>query len=214
MRRVTFAFLTSCFLLVAGDVQAQVTLGLKGGLVISNLDFEDSGGTNIDLNSRTSFGGGAYLQAGLGDVLALQAEALYAPGGARGEGGATALELSYIDVPLLLLVRVPAGDASIWPIVYAGPVLSFETSCRLKEDGGVSADCGSGPGNLFQTKSPDVAGTIGGGLEVFMGRYTLQLDIRYMHGFVNIDDTESGLAGNVKNRSWSFFLGLGRVLAP
>jgi len=213
MRHTVLAFLAISVCLSAVEAEAQVTLGLKGGLNIASLDVSDSEGTDIDLDTRTTFGGGAYLQAGLGSVLALQAEALYAPGGARGSGG-DAIELTYIDVPLLFMVRVPAGDASIWPIVYAGPVFSFETGCRLKEEGGASLDCGSGPGDPFPTKSPDIGGAIGGGLEVFMGSYTLQLDIRYEHGFVNINDSDSQLAGSVYNRSWSFFLGLGRVLTP
>lgn len=214
MRRTVFAFLAICVCMSAVEAEAQVTLGLKGSLNIANLDVSDSEGTDIDLDTRTTFGGGAYLQAGLGSALALQAEALYAPRGARGSGGDATIELTYIDIPLLLMVRVPAGDAAIWPIVYAGPVLSFETKCRLKEEGGASVDCGSGPGDIFPTKSPDVSGAVGGGFEVFMGRYTLQLDIRYTHGFVNINDSETQLAGSVTNRSWSFFLGLGRVLVP
>lgn len=213
MRHTVLAFLAISVCLSAVEAEAQVTLGLKGGLNIASLDVSDSEGTDIDLDTRTTFGGGAYVQAGLGSVLTLQAEALYAPGGARGSGGET-IELTYIDLPLLLMVRVPAGDAAIWPIVYAGPVFSFETSCRLKEESGTSADCGSGPGDLFATKSPDIGGAIGGGFEVFMGRYTLQLDIRYTHGFVNINDSDAELAGSVNNRSWSFFLGLGRVIVP
>jgi hypothetical protein len=214
MRRAVLAIVGLCVCLSAVEAQAQVTLGLKGGLNLANLNVEDSDGTKIDLDKRTSFAGGAYLQAGLGSVLALQAEALYVPSGARGDNGAATIELSYIDIPLLALVRVPAGDAAIWPIVYAGPVLSFQTKCRLKADGGGSVDCGSGTSGLFQTKSPDISAAVGGGLEVFMGGYTLQLDIRYTHGFVNIDASEAGLAGTVNNRSWSFYLGLGKVLAP
>ena len=214
MRRAVFAFIALCVCLSAVEVQAQTTLGLKGGLTLANLNAEEPDGTGIDLDRRTTFGGGAYLQMGLGDVLTLQAEALYTQRGAQADDSNSTLALSYIDVPLLFLVRVPVGDAAIVPILYAGPMVSFETKCRLKDDDGTSVDCGSGSGDLFQTTSPDLSGAFGGGLEVFMGHYTLQMDIRYSHGFVNIDDSESGLAGSVKNRSWSFFLGLGRVLVP
>jgi len=214
MRRVTFAFLSLCICLSAVEAQAQVTLGLKGGLNVANVSASEPDGTNIDLDRRTTFGGGAYFQTGLGGVFALQAEALYTPRGANGKDGNATLELSYIDVPLLFLVRVPAGDAAIQPILYAGPVVSFETKCQLKSEGGTSLDCGSETGDLFRTKSPDFSGAFGGGFEVFMGRYTLQLDIRYTLGFVNIDDTSEGLAGSAKNRTWSFYIGLGRVLVP
>jgi hypothetical protein len=177
------------------EAQAQATLGLKGGLTLSKLNAEEADGTNIGLDRRTTFGGGAYFQLGLGDVATLQAEALYTQKGARTDDSITTLELSYIDVPLLFLVRVPAGDAAIVPILYAGPVVSFETKCQLKDDGGTSVDCGSGSGNPPQTTSPDFGGAFGGGFEIFM-----------------VDSSEQ--AGSMENRAWSFYLGLGRVLVP
>lgn len=213
MRRAVFAFIAFCVCLSAMEAQAQVTLGLKGGLTLSTLNAEEPDGTDAGLDRLSSFGGGAYFQVGLGDVLTLQAEALYTRKGARTDDSITTLELSYVDVPLLFLIRVPAGDAAIVPILYAGPVVSFETKCQLKDDAGAAVDCGSGSGNQPQTTSPDFGGAFGGGFEVFMGSYTLQLDIRYTHGFVNILDS-SEQAGSMENRAWSFYLGLGRVLVP
>jgi hypothetical protein len=212
MRRVTLVLLALCFATTAVEARAQVTLGLKGGLNISNLSAKDADGSTVDFDSRTVFTGGAYLQAGLGSVLALQAEALYSPRGANDDGAN--LDLTYFDLPLLVLIRVPAGDSAIWPILYAGPVLSFETKCRLKGEEGASLDCGSGADGLFRTKNTDVGVTFGGGFEVFMGSYTLQLDGRYNLGLVDIDVTTGGAAGSLKNRTWSFYVGLGRVLSP
>ena len=213
MRRVTIVLLALCFATTAAEARAQVTLGLKGGLNISNVSATDADGSTIDLDSRTAFTGGAYLQAGIGSVLALQAEGLYSPGGATAADGPS-LDLTYFDVPLLVLIRVPAGDSAIWPILYAGPVLSFETKCRLKGEEGASVDCGSGENGLFRTKNMDVGATFGAGIEIFMGSFTLQLDGRYNLGLVNIDDTTGGTASSLKNRTWSFFLGFGRVLSP
>ena len=214
MRRAVVAFLALFVCLSAVEARAQVTLGLKGGLNLANVSASEPDGTDIDLDSRTTFGGGAYFQTGLGGVFALQAEALYTQRGAKVTDGGATLDLSYIDIPLLFMFRVPAGDAAIWPILYAGPVVSFETNCQLKGEDGTSVDCGSETGDFFRTKSPDFSSAFGGGFEVFMGRYTLQLDIRYTLGFVNIDDTSEGLAGSAKNRTWSFYIGLGRVLVP
>jgi hypothetical protein len=107
-------------------------------------------------------------------------------------------------VPLLFLVRIPVEGASIQPILYGGPVVSFETKCQLKSEGGASLDCGSETEDLFRTRSPDFSGAFGGGFEVFMGQYTLQLDIRYTLGFVNIDHTTEGLAGSRRTERGRF----------
>ena len=161
MRRVAVAFLTLCLCVFVADASAQLTLGAKGSLTIAGLNASDADGEDVDFETRTVFGGGAYLQVGIGDVLALQAEALFSPRGARAADTDATVALSYFDVPALLLFRVPVGDASITPVVYAGPVVSFETDCQLKDSDGDSVECGSGSEGPFQTQSPDVSGAIG-----------------------------------------------------
>jgi hypothetical protein len=211
MRRVAVALLALCFAMPSTS-PAQVTLGLKAGLNVSDLDIEDAEGSPVDVVSRTGFVGGAYLQAGLGSVLTLQTEALSSPkGGSRTVSDRTvSLDLTYIDVPVLLLVRVPAGDSAIWPVLYAGPVFSWETRCRIR-DAGEAVDCAAFEEEPLETKSPDVGMAFGGGFEIFMGSFTLQLEARYNLGLTTIDDATEE-TGSVKNRTWSFMLGVGRVL--
>ncbi len=212
MRRTTLSFLALLLGLTVAELPAQITLGLKGGLSLPTLGGSAPDGTNLDLQTRTTFGGGAYLQLGLGHVVTLQGEALYVQKGARSRADRVTLALDYIDVPVLFMVRVPAGDAAIWPILYAGPVFSFETDCTVKgEDTSVSCAAAD---DVLQTKNQDFGGAFGGGLEVFMGRWTLQLDIRYTHGFRDVSDALDEAGGKVENRVWSFYLGLGRVLVP
>ncbi|MBT8461596.1 MAG: PorT family protein [Gemmatimonadetes bacterium] len=212
MRGLKPALIALCAVLSAGEAPAQVTLGLKAGVNVADLSVRSDDGSSVDVDPRTTFGGGAYLQAGLGAVFALQAEALYTQRGGRSSDDGLNLELGYVDVPMLFVARVPAGEAAIQPVLYAGPVVSFETACRLRSDEGATVDCDSG-GDGLTTKSPDLGASVGGGLEVFMGGYTLQLDVRYTHGFVDIDDSADS-DGRVRNRTWSFYLGLGRVLVP
>ena len=212
MRRITFSFLALLLAVSVTEVSAQITLGLKGGLSLPTLGGTAPDGTNLDLQTRTTFGGGAYLQLGLGPVITLQGEALYVQKGARSDSDRVSLALDYIDVPVLFMVRVPAGDAAIWPILYAGPVFSFETACAVEgEDASVSCSVAE---DVLQTKNQDFGGAIGGGLEVFMGRWTLQLDVRYTHGFRDESDALDEAGGKIENRVWSFYLGLGRVLVP
>lgn len=212
MRRATAVLLALCFLCV-GDASAQITLGLKAGLNVSDLSVKDADGDSFDLESKTGFAGGAWFQLGLGDVFALQPEVLYSPKGARQNVGETtlSLDLTYLDVPLLVMARVPAGDSPIWPILYVGPVFSFELDCKLKgQDASLGCDAGAEP--TSRTKSMDTGVAFGAGFEFFFGSIRAQLDGRYTVGLRNINDTDSG--SNVKNRSWTFLFGLGYALSP
>ena len=216
MRRACLPLLALCLLSVA-DASAQVTLGLKAGINRSDLSIHDADGENVDVKSKTGFVGGAYLQFGLGDVFAVQPEVLYSAQGAKQPvGDATlSLDLTYLSVPLLFMARIPAGDSPIWPILYVGPVVSFEMDCKLKGevDGSTtSVDCDGGDEPTNRTSGTDVGMTFGGGFDFFFGSIRTQLDARYTIGLNNIDDTDSG--SSVKNRGWSFTFGMGYALSP
>jgi hypothetical protein len=218
MRRVIPSLLALC-LVTAIEAPAQVTLGLKGGLNVSNISIDDPTDPDFDLDSRTGFTWGGWLQVGLGDVFAVQPEVMFSPkGGSRTiDDIKVSFDLSYIDVPLLLMARIPAGDSPILPVLYVGPVVSFETKCRVKGQGegiDVSADCASIDDDPIETKSTDFGAAFGGGLEFYLGTLTMYLEARYNLGLVNIDDSGSPDEFSVKNRTWAFLFGLGYVLAP
>lgn len=212
MRRVvsaTFALL----LLSVAETSGQVTVGLKAGFNLSDLDVENAAGEPVDWTSASAFAGGAWLQIGLGDVLAIQPELLYSPRGASQDitQGTLSLELTYLEVPVLLAARVPAGDSPIWPIVYMGTVLAFEVDCEL-QSGNIRVDCDAGDSPAGSTDGTDIGIAAGGGLEFFFGTIRAQLDARYTLGLNDINATGSG--ASVKNRGWSFLFGLGYALSP
>ena len=212
MRRAIITLTVMCFTLVA-EASGQVTLGLKAGFNLSDLDVNNAAGEDVDWKSKSAFTFGGYLQFGLGDVFAVQPEVFYSPKGARRnlDNGTVTLDLTYVDVPLLLMARIPAGDSPIWPILYVGPVISFETGCTFK-GGGVSIDCDAGDTPTSRTDATDLGGTAGLGLEFFFGSIRSQLDARYTVGFSDITDSET--EATVRNRGWAFLLGLGYALSP
>ncbi len=212
MRRALPALIGFC-LLTATAASGQVTLGLKAGFNISDLNVENASGENVDWKSQAAFAGGAYLQIGLGNVFAIQPEILYSPKGAKQDitDGTLSLDLTYLDVPLLLMVRVPTGDSPVWPILYVGPVISFEMDCKLKSPA-VTVDCDAGGTPASRTKATDYGATFGAGFEFFFGSVRSQLDARYTLGLKDINATDSG--ASVKNRGWTFLFGLGYALSP
>ena len=125
--------------------------------------------------------------------------------------GNLSLNLAYLEVPLLVMARIPAGDSPIWPILYVGPVISFEVDCKLKSTN-LSVDCDAGGNPASRTDGTDFGATFGLGFEFFFGSVRSQLDARYTLGLNDINATDTG--PTVKNRGWTFLFGLGYALSP
>jgi hypothetical protein len=210
--------------LVLGATQLraqEITVGIKGGINIADLEIDNSeGGEETD--SRTAFGFGAYAEFGIGDVFAIQPEVLYAPKGAtdQEEDVKLTFRVNYIEVPLLLKARIPVKSSAMRPSLYVGPVIAFETKCEVEGEGGgitATADCDAisdfGADADIKTKSVDLGIALGGSLAIPAGPVILVGDVRYTLGLTNIDDT--GIAEEVvKNRVWSFSVGVGMPVAP
>lgn len=195
-------------LLIAAPLQAQTTLGVKGGINIANVD------TNIpdisDLaESKTGFVGGGFATFGLGSLFALQPELLYSQKGFKAEeGGQTAeLGLNYFEIPVLLKAQFKL--AMLRPAIYAGPVLSFETGCTFSFDG-ASEDCDAGE-DFTNRKKNEWGAVFGANLDFFLGSLTLILDARYQLGLTNLADVPED-DDEVKNNVWQIMAGLGWTL--
>ncbi len=181
-----------------------VILGVKGGINIADLHV--TGADLGDTSTRTGLVGGVFAELGLGSVFAIRPEGLYSQKGfSETDTGIDAdLKVDYIEVPLLLAARF--GQSSVRPVVFAGPVVGFEASCKLEGSSGgvsVSADCAD---QDVDTESTDFGVAFGGGVEVDAGGVVLLLDGRYTLGLRDIDAMNGSEA---KNRVWSVMAGLG-----
>jgi hypothetical protein len=195
-------------LLIAAPLQAQTTLGVKGGINIADVD------TNIEdlpdvLDSKTGFVGGGFVTLGLGSLFALQPELLYSQKGfGASEGELTAqLGTNYIEIPVLLKAQLKL--AMLRPAVYAGPVVSFETSCNL-EVVGVSFDCDDDE-DFLDRKKTEWGAVFGANLDFILGPVILILDGRYQLGLTNLADVPD-VDEEVKNRVWQIMAGIGFTL--
>jgi len=214
-RAAVLAIACSIALAPAGAGAQEITLGVKGGLNSSNLSVDAPDDPDFGFDSQTDFLVGAFAQVGIGRIFAIQPEVFYSQNGAksRNDDPAIKLNLNYIRVPLLLMARLGSRESPMYPILYAGPQVAFETRCQVTgEEGGVSVsfDCDSPElDDALQTKKTDFGLVFGGGFEILYSRLTVQLDVRYNLGLTNLNDTEDAAEVSEKSRGWSFMLGLG-----
>jgi hypothetical protein len=212
-RLVGFGFALA---LVAGAAQLpaqDITIGIKGGIIITDLAVDDPTDPS-DLDTRTSFAVGPFLELGISDVFSIQPEVLYTQKGAKDteDGVDLTIKLNYIEVPVLLKARLSPAGSAVRPSVYAGPVVAFESKCEVEgSDGGVSVtlDCVDEDGLGLETKSVDFGVALGAGISIPAGSVIVVGDARYTLGLSDINDTAGLEEVEIKNRTWSVFLGVG-----
>lgn len=199
-----FAAIFAFGLVGAQQAEAQQNMvGVKGGFISSELS-----GDFADVDSRTGFGFGAFLQVMVAPNFSIQPEALYLSKGASESGGDGEVKVNYIQVPVLVQYHFPTPGVS--PRVFAGPSIAFETACDIEEDD-VSASCED---ELVNTKSADFGLVFGAGVDIPAGGVVVTLDGRYDMGVTNVSDEPEAVDFDIKNRSWEFFAGVGFPFGP
>lgn len=168
-------------------------LGAKGGLNVSIAKFD---GTFIpDEEARAGLSAGAAFALDFSKRLRLQVEGLYSQKGVNEKNGANELNLAYIEIPILAVVKITQSKLS--PHLHFGPVLSLEVTCKVTTDSVNNERCDDvllAPG----TKTADVGVIFGGGFDVNIARGTLILDGSFNVGLTDLsqDPLES-----IKNRT-------------
>jgi hypothetical protein len=200
-------------LLVAAPAQAQdITFGVKGGLNVANLNTDDPDFEDIT-SAKTGFVGGAFATFGLGSLFAIQPELLYSQKGFKAEDDLfevdAQLAVNYFEIPILLKAQF---DLSMFrPAIYAGPVLSLETSCKVEgSEGGIdiSADCDLDEGGFANRKTTDWGAVFGANLDFLLGPVVLILDARYQLGFTNLNDDPEFPDESYNNQLWQIMAGV------
>lgn len=183
----------------AGVTHAQGQIGAIVGATFSTLRGVD------DLDSRTGLLGGLALVLPTGGALGLEIDGLFVSKGAKGTNtGPDGLELNYVEVPVLLRFSLAPG-LPVSPHFYAGPYLGYQISCKVQA---TSADCDDVPG--INTKTVDIGGTAGGGVNVSLGGMILTGGLRYSFGVSKVADFDVGTVNeSAKNGTFAVYAGLG-----
>lgn len=162
MKKIGLVAILTLFVSAAAFSQAQIALGLKGGVNISK--FDESAADNI-----TSVHAGAFALIKL-TKIGIQPEILFSQQGAKFDG--QELKNSYVTIPVMLKVYLISGLN-----LQAGPQFGFLTKAELE---------GQDVKDAF--KGSDISANIGLGWDLPFG---LTVDARYNLGLQDVTDDPS-----------------------
>ena len=189
---------------VTSPALAQSRAGLTLGATASELhgDF-----ITVRGDSKWGFYGGGFGEVAVGDVLALNLGVNYAQKGGSGLTGTglldaerVELDLSYIELPLLVELTLPLG-ANWGLMAYGGISGAFNTGCKASLGGGSKESCKD---TALGGAKTEWGIPVGGGLS-----YTLEngesvvFEARYTWG-----QSDVVANANIKNGAWYFLIRL------
>lgn len=194
MKKICLAIVIAVIAAVGAALpaQAQLRFGLKAGVAVNSLHFNES---TFDAENRAGFTGGAMLEftvpvTGIG----LDASVMYVRRNSAWmtDQGIARDNRDYIDVPVNFKWRisVPLINKIVRPFVTTGPSFSFLTSKKVND--------------VVKNRTFDTAWNFGFGLELFQ---KVQVGASYGLGLtkaikaVDGDYEDGGVSG--RNRYWT-----------
>jgi len=206
MRGLAVAFLLVSVL--SSPAAAQSRAGLSLGATASELhgDF-----ITVSGDPKWSFYVGAFGEALVGDVLAVNLGVNYAQKGGSGLAGTGLLDseridldLNYIELPLLVEITLPFGTT--WGLMaYGGVAAAFNVGCKASLEGGSKESCKD---TALGAAKTEWGIPVGGGLSYTLANgETVVFEARYTWG-----QNDAVANANIKNGAWYFLIRL--VSAP
>lgn len=205
-RLIRLATPAALALLIASTAQAQMSVGLRGGLSYAEL-----AGDQISTDPKTGFVAGAYVGIKISGNWVVMPEASYVQKGAKVEGFEEATgepltvttDIDYVELLVPVGINLAVESESVQPRLYAGPTLGFALRCKIDPDTGETpSDCKD------SVKSTDFGLVFGIGVELGSGPGAFLADLRYDYGIADINDTEDDITNS--NRSLQLLVGYRR----
>ena len=199
------ALVSALALGLALPAAAQTTFGVRAGLNVSSLrlGFEEGGGGTFegrDGTPRLGFTGGVFAEIPLSPTVALRPEVLFSQKGeafsrtVSVNGGSFESEidvqLSYVEVPVLVRVAVPVGRG-LGVALLAGPAVALEVGESVRSESRSDGEPRPGGGAVLDAdvfRSADVGLVVGA--EVGAGPFAVGL--RLTEGLLDVSDPGSG----------------------
>lgn len=196
MRTIKHTVLVVMIMMVASVgayAQAQLAIGVKGGLNFAKQDVED-----ISAKNRTGFHGGAFALIKL-TKIGIQPEIIYSQQGSKFTYDGQDLEsnFSYVNIPVMLKLYLIAGLN-----LQAGPQFGFLTSAKADDYDEATKQLVKDQNVKEFYKKSDVSLGLGAGWDLPFG---LTVDARYNLGLSKIEDDATQAA--TKNQVFQISLG-------
>ena len=172
MKKVSIVIVLFFLLLNAKAQQAH--FGIKGGVNISNLNFDD----NTSTNSKAGVNIGVLAHIHTSKTWAIQPELFYSQEGASRNVGDSKItyNLNYLNVPVLLQYMFDNGFR-----LEGGPQIGFLLNAKTKTGDITVTNTG------FQSTAVSIPLGVG-----YLAASGLGIDARYVFGLSNINDNENG----------------------
>jgi opacity protein-like surface antigen len=127
MKKIFIA--ASLVIFSALSASAQISIGAKAGLNVSNVKQKNDGDTYKN-DARLSAHLGAYLVYNFKDNMAFQPEFVFSGEGAKIDDSDVKLALTYLNLPLLFRYNFSENLSAV-----TGPQIGFLLSAKAKDDG-------------------------------------------------------------------------------
>ncbi len=175
------------------------SFGILSGIALSQL-----AGKYIsdEFSTRFGFAAGALAFFPLNHFIGIQPEILYVMKGAVKKSGGieSILHFDYIDLPILLRIKLPVGR-TVSPYITIGPLLSYNIQAIVSDN--------SSNGSVREITDFikfDYGISAGGGLQFFLLQQNFLIDARYYLGLAQIHDAETNPL-ELKNKGLTMTLG-------
>jgi len=194
MKKLLFLFCCAFLSTLMSFGQAEIAIGIKGGLNFANVNVSQSAGTNY--NNRTGYHFGAFTLFKLSKI-GIQPEVLFSKQGTKYTVSGTNVDANfdYINIPIILKIYLMAGLN-----LQVGPQIGFVSGGDVKST--VSGVTTTQSAKDF-VKSSDTSIALGAGWDLPFG---LNIDARYNLG-VSDNNNVSGSSSTVKNQVFQISAG-------
>ncbi len=198
MKRLTLALLAASLLLAAPAQAQRLHFGLRGGVTAAGADTEGTA-FNGAAGTQTGYHLGLIGLVDISSWFAVQTEAWYSNKGFSEGEGSVALDLTYIEIPVLAVIKL---GLPLSPRLFTGPVLGLESGCDVTFEG-EKESCEDAREGAPRTKGADSGIIFGAGLGFDFGPGMLTGDIWYNHGLTDISERTDAV-DSIKTRTWYF----------
>ncbi len=176
--------------------QFGLNLGIKAGSNFSTLSFDPDIGQGRSKSSAMGGEFGGIISFDITSVLAIQVEPTYAQEGCSLNGplffdgvnivnGKTSYNLEYLEIPILVKLKIPLPTTSLSPFVFLGPKIGKLLSSKEKDEPTGLASSEIDLKDYINSKNFSVE--FGAGAEYkLVNNILISLDLRYSLGTENI----------------------------